>query len=33
MQSLILNVIPFKAPIVEKQFSFYTKKEEGLTAK
>lgn len=29
-QKLILNVIPFRAPIQEKEFVFYTKKQEGF---
>lgn len=30
MQNLILNILPFKAPIKEKQFAFYTKKQDGF---
>ncbi len=30
MQSLILNVIPFKAPIVEKQVLFIQRKKKAL---
>ena len=29
-QSLILNIIPFKAPEVEKEFAFYTAKQDGF---
>lgn len=28
-QSLLLNIIPFKAPVQEAQFAFYTSKQEG----
>ena len=29
-QNLVLNIIPFKAPIEEAEFAFYTAKQEGF---